>query len=436
MAGLGTILGAVNFITTIIMHARARHDHVPDADLHLEHPGHLDPGADGVPGPRRPRCWSLEADRRSAPTSSTPPTAGRSCGSTCSGSSATPRSTSSRCRSSASSPRSCRCSAASRSSATTAGLRDDRCIAALSVAVWAHHMYVTGAVLLPFFSFMTLLIAVPTGVKFFNWIGTMWGGIISFRHAHALGHRLPDHVPVRRPHRRHPGQPAAGLPGVRLLLRGGALPLRRLRHGRVRDVRRLLLLVAEVDRPDARRAARQGALLDAVHRLPHHVPGPALAGRRGHAAPLRRLPARRRLHHAQPDLHRRARSCSAPRRCRSSTTSGSPGTNPMVKADDPWGWGRSLEWATSCPPPRHNFTSLPRIRSESPAFDLHHPEVAAAEYADNLTPSGALLDAGDDYGRARGTRCPGARAGPTTRRPRTRRTTRASRPSRGKVSSQ
>jgi cytochrome c oxidase subunit 1 len=52
-----------------------------------------------------------------------------------------------------------------------------------------------------------------------------------------------------------------------------------------------------------------------------------------------------------------------------------------AEADDPWGYGRSLEWATSCPPPRHNFTSLPRIRSESPAFDLHHPEVAAFETA-------------------------------------------------------
>jgi cytochrome c oxidase subunit 1 len=52
---------------------------------------------------------------------------------------------------------------------------------------------------------------------------------------------------------------------------------------------------------------------------------------------------------------------------------------PKVVVDDPWGWGRSLEWATSCPPPRHNFLSIPRIRSESPAFDLHHPEVAALE---------------------------------------------------------
>ena len=53
-------------------------------------------------------------------------------------------------------------------------------IAILSVAVWAHHMFVTGAVDLPFFSGMTFLIAVPTGVKFFNWIGTMWGGSLSF----------------------------------------------------------------------------------------------------------------------------------------------------------------------------------------------------------------------------------------------------------------
>jgi cytochrome c oxidase subunit 1 len=51
----------------------------------------------------------------------------------------------------------------------------------LSVGVWAHHMFTTGAVLLPFFSGMTMLIAVPTGVKFFNWIGTMWGGQLNFK---------------------------------------------------------------------------------------------------------------------------------------------------------------------------------------------------------------------------------------------------------------
>ena len=50
--------------------------------------------------------------------------------------------------------------------------------------------------------------------------------------------------------------------------------------------------------------------------------------------------------------------------------------SPKVTVDDPWGYGASLEWATSCPPPRHNFTSIPRIRSERPAFDLHYPHMA------------------------------------------------------------
>ena len=83
---------------------------------------------------------------------------------------------------------------------------------------------------------------------------------------------------------------------------------------------------------------------------------------------------------AEHDLDDRRRSCSAPRRCRSSTTS----TRPQARrrrstVDDPWGYGRSLEWATSCPPPRHNFLELPRIRSERPAFDLHYPHVAALD---------------------------------------------------------
>src|SRR5688572_15057585 len=53
-------------------------------------------------------------------------------------------------------------------------------IGALGFSVWAHHMFTTGAVYLPFFSFMTFLIAVPTGVKMFNWIATLYRGQISF----------------------------------------------------------------------------------------------------------------------------------------------------------------------------------------------------------------------------------------------------------------
>src|SRR5699024_6449201 len=46
-------------------------------------------------------------------------------------------------------------------------------IAALSITVWSHHMYATGAVLLPFFSVITMLIAVPTDMNVLNWPVTM-----------------------------------------------------------------------------------------------------------------------------------------------------------------------------------------------------------------------------------------------------------------------
>src|SRR5215208_2731725 len=54
-------------------------------------------------------------------------------------------------------------------------------IGALGFSVWAHHMFTTGSVYLPFFSLMTFLIAVPTGVKMFNWIFTMWRGPVMLR---------------------------------------------------------------------------------------------------------------------------------------------------------------------------------------------------------------------------------------------------------------
>ena len=53
-------------------------------------------------------------------------------------------------------------------------------IGALGFSVWAHHMFTTGSVYLPFFSLMTFLIAVPTGVKMFNWIATLWRGQLTF----------------------------------------------------------------------------------------------------------------------------------------------------------------------------------------------------------------------------------------------------------------
>jgi cytochrome c oxidase subunit 1 len=53
-------------------------------------------------------------------------------------------------------------------------------IGAYSFSVWAHHMFATGVVNAPFFMATSFLIAVPTGIKFFNWIGTMWRGKLVF----------------------------------------------------------------------------------------------------------------------------------------------------------------------------------------------------------------------------------------------------------------
>ena len=129
-------------------------------------------------------------------------------------------------------------------------------IAACPSAVWAHHMFATGAVLLPFFSSLTFLIAVPTGMKFFNWIGTMWRGQLTFETPMllALGFMVTFLL--------------GGLTGVMLalarrwtstsrhLLRGGPLPLRPLRQIVFAVFAGDLLLVPEDDRPDAGREAR------------------------------------------------------------------------------------------------------------------------------------------------------------------------------------
>ena len=75
-------------------------------------------------------------------------------------------------------------------------------IAGLSMGVWAHHMFTTGATVDPFFAATSFLIGVPTGIKFFNWIGTMWGGKLTFPDTDALLDRLS----AQFSHRRHHGR--------------------------------------------------------------------------------------------------------------------------------------------------------------------------------------------------------------------------------------
>ncbi|WUF33148.1 cytochrome c oxidase subunit I [Kribbella sp. NBC_00482] len=272
-------------------------------------------------------------------------------------------------------------------------------IAALSLTVWAHHMFVTGAVSLPFFSFMSFMIAVPTGVKFFNWIGTIWGGSVSFETpmlwslgfmttflfggltgvilaSPTLDFQVTDtYFVVAHFHYVVFGTVVFAMfagfyfwwpkfTGRMLDEKLGKLHFWLLFVGfHTTFLVQHWLGVEGMPRRYASYGANEGfTTLNQVSSIGAFILG---------ASTLPFL----------YNIYKTARRA------------------PLVGVDDPWGWGRSLEWATSSPPPRHNFIELPRIRSESPAFDRHHPEVALAEYPANRAPADNLLDAGDDEGR-------------------------------------
>ena len=247
-------------------------------------------------------------------------------------------------------------------------------IAALSVTVWAHHMYVTGSVLLPFFSLMSMLIAVPTGVKIFNWVGTMWRGSITFETPMlwAIGFLitfvfggLTGVILASPPLDFHVSDSYFVVAHFHYVVFGTVVFAMfsgfyfwwpkwtgKMLNERLGKIHFWLLFIGfhmtflvqhwlGVMGMPRRYASYQpqdgftwmnqlstvGAMILGVSMLPFIF-----------------------------NVYVTAR------------------TAPRVTVNDPWGYGRSLEWATSCPPPRHNFTSIPRIRSESPAFDLNHPE--------------------------------------------------------------
>ncbi|HEU5032124.1 MAG TPA: cytochrome c oxidase subunit I [Spirillospora sp.] len=250
-------------------------------------------------------------------------------------------------------------------------------IAGLSMSVWAHHMFTTGQVLLPFFSFMSFLIAVPTGVKFFNWVGTMWRGNLSFETPmlFAVGFLVTFLF--------------GGLTGVIL----ASPPL----DFQVQDSYFVVAHFHYVVFGTVVFAMFSGfyfwwpkmtgkmlneawgkvhfwTLFIGFHTtfLVQHWLGAEGMPRR-YADYAKQFTALNRVSSAGAFLLGISTLFFIYNVYRTSRR----GTR--VQVDDPWGFGNSLEWATSCPPPRHNFTSIPRIRSERPAFDLHYPKVAEAE---------------------------------------------------------
>ncbi len=247
-------------------------------------------------------------------------------------------------------------------------------IAALSVGVWAHHMFVTGAVSLPFFTAFSMLIAVPTGVKIFNWIGTLWGGQIVFPTPmlFAVGFIFTFLL--------------GGLTGVLLatapidfavtdtyfvvahmhyVLFGGSV----------------FALFAGVYHWFPKVTGRMlGEGLGKVHFWMTFV-GFHLTFAVQHVLGLQGMPRRvpDYLDAYGFDWMNLVSSVGAGLLGASTVpflwNAWRSWRHGAVAGDDPWG-GHTLEWATSSPPPTENFLRpLPPIRSNRPVWDDHHPDL-------------------------------------------------------------
>ncbi|HEX7745108.1 MAG TPA: cytochrome c oxidase subunit I [Micromonosporaceae bacterium] len=250
-------------------------------------------------------------------------------------------------------------------------------ISVLSMSVWAHHMFGTGQVLLPFFSFFTFLIAVPTGIKFFNWIGTMWKGQLTFETPMlwSIGFLVTFLL--------------GGLTGVLL----ASPPV----DFHVTDT---YFVVAHFH------YVLFGTIVFAVF-AGFYFWFPKMTGRMlderlgkihfwltfigfhgtflvQHWLGNEGMPRRYADYHAQDGFTTLNTVSTIGSFVLGSSTVfflynvwKSWRYGRMVSVDDPWGFGNSLEWATSCPPPLRNFDRMPRIRSERPAFDAKYGQLVA-----------------------------------------------------------
>ena len=135
------------------------------------------------------------------------------------------------------------------------------------------------------FGFSSMLIAVPTGIKIFNWTATMYGGRIRFTTAMMFAVAFLITFTIGGLSGISFAVVSARLATDRHLLPGGAFPLRAVWRKRVRNLRGILLLVPENVRPHDVRAPRRVELLADLHRLQHDVLHPAHSRPGGHAAP-------------------------------------------------------------------------------------------------------------------------------------------------------
>ncbi|MFI1987814.1 cytochrome c oxidase subunit I [Actinoplanes sp. NPDC020271] len=272
-------------------------------------------------------------------------------------------------------------------------------ISGLSMSVWAHHMFATGQVLLPFFSLLSYLIAVPTGMKFFVWIGTMWRGQLSFESPmlFAIGFLvtfllggLTGVLLASPPVDFHVHDSYFVVAHFHYVLFGtivfavfsGIYFWFPKMFGRMLDDRlgKIHFWLTFIGFHTTFLVQHWLGAEGMARRYADYLPGDGFTTLNTVSTIGSFILGASTL----PFLYNVWKSYRA----------GEP-----VTVDDPWGYGNSLEWATSCPPPLRNFDRMPRIRSERPAFDAKFPHLSVE--GPGGTPEEGSLVRGEDLSAER-----------------------------------
>jgi cytochrome c oxidase subunit 1 len=250
-------------------------------------------------------------------------------------------------------------------------------ITALSFSVWAHHMFATGAVELPFFSITTEMISIPTGVLFFIWLATLWKGKLRLEPPMLFALGFIAMFLIGGIDGVWTASPAVDfaltdtywvVAHIHYVLFGGTVfgIMAAMYYWFPKITGRML----------SRRLGQWHFWLQLVGFnltfFPMHILGLRGMPRRiADYAPNRGWSFLNLLSTAGAFVIGVAMIFFL---VNVITTLRKPRTAPA----DPWG-GNTLEWATSSPPPPHNFDSLPPIRSNRPVFDARQAALATPE---------------------------------------------------------
>jgi cytochrome c oxidase subunit 1 len=244
----------------------------------------------------------------------------------------------------------------------------------ISAGVWAHHMFAVGlnSFGVTFFAMTTLAISVPTGIKMFNWLATMYGGKIRLELPMIFCIAFLFQFLI------------AGLTGIMLgvapfdwQLNDSYFVIAHFHYVIVGGILFAIFAFLYYWYPKA-----FGRMLDKKLGLWHFwlfTIGFHLTFDPQHFAGILGMP--RRIYTYQPGrgweiwnllstigafLQAAGAICLVVNLIWS-------GRKGKIAGDDPWdAW--TLEWATTSPPPDYNFETLPEVRSRRPLWDLKHPE--------------------------------------------------------------